>query len=112
MTQALIYDRGRSLFFGCEALEDDESPQDLTGVTVTCNAEHKESGRVVAMDLVWVDRSLGRFEFAAPGDGLATDWQTGAWEASVVLSRPNAGPGGRDLVLGTETIQILLRKAP
>ena len=109
---ALIFDRGTSLFFGCEALTEAGAPDDLSGVTVTCNAEHRESGDVVAMALVWVDRAQGRFEFCAPGDGLAADWRLGAWEARVLLSRPGAGPGGRALVLGTETVQLLLRKAP
>ncbi len=109
---ALIVDRGTSLYFGGEALRDDGTPDDLTGVDVSCNAEHKESGDVVAMALVWVDRAQGRFEFWAPGDGLAADWRLGAWEARVLLARPGAGPGGRVLVLGTETIQLLLRRAP
>lgn len=109
---SLVFDRGASLFFGAEALEDDGTPADLTGVDVACTAEHRESGETRALELVWVDRAEGRFEFWAGGDGLAADWRLGAWEARIVYTRAGAGAGGRALVLGTETMVLLLRKAP
>ena len=111
-TQVLIYDRGTSLYFGAEALGENGSPADLSQVEVTCLAAHKESGETQALDLVWVDRAEGRFEFWAPGDGLCTNWRMGGWEARIVYARPGAGAAGRPLVLGTETMNLLVRKAP
>ena len=110
--QSLIFDRGQSLWFGGEALDDDGAPANLLQVDVVCNAEHKESGDTRAMELVWVDRAEGRFEFWALGDGLAADWRLGTWEARIVYTRAGGGAGGRPLALGTETMNWLLRKAP
>jgi hypothetical protein len=109
---ALVFSRRTSLFFGCEALADDGTPEDLTGVAVTCVAEHRESGEQRTLELVWVDRTQGRFEMWAPGNGVPDDWVFGTWDALVVMSRPNAGPAGRPLVLGSETISLLIKKAP
>lgn len=110
--QSLIFDRGVSLYFGAEALDDDGAPANLLLVDVSCTAEHKESGEKQVLELVWVDRAEGRFEFWGAGDGLTTSWQTGSWDARIVYTKAGAGAGGRPLVLGTENITFLIRKAP
>lgn len=110
--QALIYDRGTSLYFGAEALDEAGQPADLTGVDVSCTAEHKDGGDTQALELVWVDRTQGRFEFWAAGDGTCTTWRLGTWEARIVYAKASGGAGGRPLVLGTETMHLLVRKAP
>ena len=110
--QSIIYYRGESLWFGCEVLDDEGAPANLLAVEAACTAEHKEGGETRALELVWVDRAAGRFEFWALGDGLAADWRTGSWEARIVYTRAGGGPGGRPLVLGTETMNLLIKKAP
>lgn len=109
---ALIYDLGTSLYFGAEALDEAGAPADLLGVDVSCTAEHKEGGDTQVLELVWVDRAAGRYEFWAPGDGLCTGWRLGSWEARIVYSKAGGGSGGRPLVLATETMAILIRKVP
>jgi len=108
----LIYDRGVSLFVGCEALDETGQPADLTGVDVSARAEHVDGGDAQILELVWVDRAEGRFELWAPGDGTCSTWRLGAWEARIVYTRPGGGAGGRPLVLGTEKMHLLVRKAP
>lgn len=110
--QSLIFDRGVSLYLGAEALDDDGAPANLLQVDVACTAEHKESGDTRALELVWVDRAEGRYEFWAAGDGLAADWRLGTWEARIVYTKAGGGAGGRPLVLGTETMNLLIKKAP
>ena len=110
--QSLIFDRGTSLYFGAEALDEAGAPANLLSVEAACTAEHKEGGDTQALELVWVDRAEGRFEFWAPGDGLCTTWRLGTWEARIVYSKVGGGAGGRPLVLGTETMNLLIRKVP
>lgn len=110
--QTLIFDLGTSVFFGTEALDDAGMPADLLGVDVTCTAEHVKTGETKALELVWIDRAAGRFEFWGPGDALASGWLLGAWEARIVYTRPGGGAGGRPLALGTETMGLFIRKAP
>lgn len=109
---ALIFNRGESLFFGVSALEDDGAAANLLGVQVACTAEHKEGGDTRALELVWVNQAEGRFEFWATGDGLASDWRLGSWEARIVYTKEGGGAGGRALVRGTETLNLLIKKAP
>lgn len=112
MPITFTYKRGVSLYFGSQLLGDDGQPVPGTGVDVSCVARHLESGETQTLELVWVDRALGSFEFWAPGDGTCAEWRLGTWGADVVASRSGVAPGGRLLVEATETIQLVVLERP
>lgn len=106
------YKLGTSLWFGSQLQDDAGADASGTGVDVSCIAEHKESGEQKTLELVWIDRAQGRFEFWAPGDGTCADWRLGAWACDVQCIRVGAGSGGRNLVLATESINLFIQDRP
>lgn len=112
MTITFTYKRGVSLRFGSQLLGDDDLPVSGLGVEVSSTAKHKETGTTQVLDLVWVDRALGSFEFWAQGDRTCATWLPGTWECDVVVSIAGAAPGGLPLVDATETVNLVIEERP
>lgn len=112
MTITFKYKQGVSLYFGSQLLGDDDLPMSGIGVDVSSAAKHVETGAVQTLELVWVDRANGGFEFWAPGDRTCATWAPGTWECDVLVSRAGAAPGGQALVEATETVHLVIEERP
>lgn len=103
MTQATIQiKRGNTLMLGWQALNAQGGPVNLTGVTVTPTAREHDGRQIAAMEVVWVDRTIGTFEVWAPGDGRTTTWPVGDVYLEIEYSEPIAG--GRVMARSTRSL--------
>jgi hypothetical protein len=106
-SQAIRFKRGDTVMLGCEATDEGGQPIDLTGVDVTAQVWPNKDGQpmVAELVLVWVDRSQGRYELWAPGNGLATAWPTGNLKVDIQYSQPS---GQRVLRRSSETFFLFI----
>lgn len=108
-TERIVFKRGDTIMLGVTATDKAGLPVDLTDVTVEAQVRHeKESNPWFAtLDVVWVDRTLGRYELWAPGDSLATGWPVGDLVADIQYS---VVQGSRTIRQSTETFKLYINR--
>lgn len=102
---------GTTLVIPAQALNDAGVGIDLTNITVKSQLRTENGGFVADMAIQWVDRVAGSFALWLPGTGTTDGYKPGLYVLDVFYTEPNAGFGGRPVVVATETLPIALIKA-
>lgn len=88
-----------TVMLGCAALDEDDLPADLTGVTVASQVRDSADELLCDMEVVPVDLSIGTFELWGPADA---EWAAGDFRIDVQYTTP----GLRELVRSSETFYL------
>ena len=102
MVSVLEYKLGDTVMMGATALKDDDTPYDLTGVTVKAQVRSIDEPATLLCDLEYVEVSAsnGTYELWEPAD---VPWAVGEYKIDVQYSET---VGVRTLIRSTETFYI------
>ena len=101
---------GTSFVIPAQAQDDNGVGLDLTSITVKSQLRTEDGKAVATLDVQWVDRPNGSYALWLPGDGTTTGYKPGRYVLDVFYTEPNAGFGGRPVVVATETLVIRVAK--
>lgn len=88
-----------TVMLGCTALDENDTPVDLTNVTLASQVRDADDGLLCDMEVVPVNLTLGTYELWGPADA---PWVAGDFQIDVQYTTP----GTRQLVRSTETFYL------
>ena len=99
---------GTTLVIPAHAEDDAGVGINLTAINVQSQLRDANGRLVCDMAVQWVDRANGSYALWLPGDGTTKGYKPGIYKLDVFYTDPAAGFGGRDIVVGTDTLAIEL----